>query len=345
MQRGLGAWRPWAWIWHARSDFRFPLFRPRSASFVGSERLLLSGAIQADDSRLGVEYNMTSDPIAVDGEQQESIPDYYNDTVDDYEVWSKEGYLHYGYWRPWLNPFRRKPMLEEMNRLVFSRLRLEEMSSGAIADLGCGVGGVSRHGSRLHPHLEFHAMTVSPGQVAAAKSKHRDERVTYYCGDYHHLPFEDRQLDGAFYLESLCHSTRPETALAEAARTLKPGARLVSTDGYLARPLQETSKVFKYVVETVAHNWAVPMFHEIDLGRQWTGNGQLKLIEEFECGWRLGPSAMHAAHLSVIHFLKLMWRREVTPWQWNHLRASAFTIALGLYRRNFRYHVLVFEKQ
>jgi SAM-dependent methyltransferase len=232
-----------------------------------------------------------------------------------------------------------------MDRLVFSKLGLDRLREGAIADLGCGVGGVSRHGSRLYPNLEFHAMTVSKEQAAAAKRSHAGERVTYYCGDYHRLPFGNEQLQGVFYLESLCYSTRPDQALAEAARTLKPGARLVITDGYLARPLPQTSRLFQYIVKTVAHNWAVPMFHEIDRARQWTGGGRLKLVEEFECGWRLGFSALHSAHLSAIHFIKLLLRREVTPWQWDHLRACAFTIALGLYRRYFRYHVLVFEKQ
>ena len=285
-----------------------------------------------------------SDDIAA-GSNDTGIPDYYNDTVTDYDAWSKEGYLHYGYWRPWLNPFSRRPMLEEMNKLVFSKLGLGEMESGEVADLGCGVGAVSRHGSRLFPNLQFHAMTLSSSQVARGKQLHQSERVEYYCGDYHSLPFEDQQLDRIFYLESLCHSTRPEEALTEATRVLKPGGRITLTDGYLTKPLEKTSKLFRYIVEAVAHNWAVPMFHEIEKGRKWSAGGQLKLVEEFECGWRLGPSALHAAHLSVIHFLKLAIRRKVTKWQWKHLRASAFTILLGLYRTNFRYHVMVFEKQ
>ena len=278
------------------------------------------------------------------------ISDYYNDTVIDYDVWSKEGYLHFGYWRPWMNPFARKPMLEEMNRLIFQYLQLANLDGGDIADLGCGVGAVSRFGSQLFPQLEFHAMTISPGQIAEAKQRHalphnQGKRVQYYCGDYHCIPLADGQLQGVFYLESLCHSTRPEQALAEAARVLKPGGRIVLTDGFLRRPLAETSPLFRYVVKAVAHNWAVPMFHEIDLAKRWRCEGQLKLVEEFECGWRLGPSALHAAHLSLLHFFKLLISRKATRWQWRHLTASAFTIALGLYRRHFRYHLLVFERQ
>lgn len=272
------------------------------------------------------------------------ISEYYNETVDDYMAWSEEGYLHYGYWRPWLNPFARKPMLEEMNRLIFKHLGLAELQSGAVADLGCGFGAVSRFGSQLHPKLDFHAVTISPEQVASARERQTTERVQYYCADYHSLPLEDLSIDRVFFLESLCHSEQPEAALSEVCRVLKPGGRIVMTDGFLARPLDKTSPVFRHIVTEVAHNWAVPMFHEINVARKWNCDGQLKLVEDIECGWRLGPSALHAIHLTVIHFLKLAIRRKVTAWQWRHLRASAFTVALGLYRRHFRYHLLAFEK-
>lgn len=293
---------------------------------------------------------------ASDQSSAEKIADYYDDTLVDYDAWSREGYLHFGYWRPWLNPFLRRPMLEEMNRLIFKHLHLNQLEPGCgVADLGCGVGAVSRHGSELYPDLQFHAMTLSPSQVDEAKQRHNAKcqemrsdgklSVNYYCGDYHKIPLEDDTLSGAFYLESLCHSRRPDEALAESARVVKQGGRIVLTDGFITRPIDKTSSLFQHTVKSVAHNWAVPMFHEIELGRKWTGAGKLKLVEEFECGWRLGPSALHAAHLSFFHFFKLLIKqRKVTKWQWRHLTASAYTIALGLYRKYFRYHLLAWEK-
>jgi SAM-dependent methyltransferase len=282
----------------------------------------------------------------VNGGQQDrgQISDYYNDTVLDYNAWSREGYLHFGYWRPWLNPFNRKPMLEEMNRFIFRNLGLDQWQTGAVADLGCGVGAVSRFGSKLFPQLEFHALSISPGQIAEARRRHQDERVVYYCGDYHSLPLGNNTIDGVFYLESLCHSTHPEQALSEAARVLKPGGRIVMTDGFLRRPLEQTSPWFRSIVKGVAHNWAVPMFHELELARGWNAGQQIRLVQDVECGWRLGPSALHAAHLSAVQFFKLSISRQASRWQWRHLTASALTIALGLYRRHFRYHLLVFER-
>jgi ubiquinone/menaquinone biosynthesis C-methylase UbiE len=279
------------------------------------------------------------------GQQQESIANYYDDTLIDYEAWSKEGYLHFGYWRPWLNPFSRRPMLEEMNRFVLQYLQVSDLAEGKIADLGCGFGAVSRFGSRLYPKLEFHAMTLSPGQAVEGRRRNSDERVSYYCGDYHEIPLETASVAGVFYMESLCHSTTPDRALAEAARVLQPGRRIVLTDGFLTKPLEKTSPAFRHVVHAVADNWAVPMFHEIERARLWTGGGALRLVEDIECGWRVGPSALHAAHLSLMHWFKLLLSRNVTVWQRRHLTASAYTIALGLYRRYFRYHLLVFERQ
>lgn len=309
-----------------------------------------------DDARasLSSTAEMTADPAAPDAvvtaSERVDIADYYNDTVIDYNVWSAEGYLHFGYWRPWMNPFSRRPMLESMNRKIFEHLHLSELPAGRIVDLGCGIGAVSRYGSQLYPYLDFHAVSISPGQIAEAKRRqqlpdNQGKRVQYHCADYHRIPLENAFADGVFYLESLCHSTVPEEALTEAARVLKPGGRIVLTDGFLTRPLDKSSKLFRYIVEGVAHNWAVPMFHEIELARRWTAGGRLRLVEDIECGWRLGPSALHAAHLSLIHFFKLLLRGDrTTRWQWRHLTASAFTIALGLYRTNFRYHLLAFER-
>lgn len=310
---------------------------PLSASLDGPPRRPLSIA------EVGSGEQPERGPVG--GQDRSTISDYYNDTVVDYNAWSKEGYLHFGYWRPWLNPFARRPMLEEMNRFIFQHLQLSQWPSGTVADLGCGVGAVSRFGSKLFPQLDFHAMSISAEQIAEAQRRHTTERVSYYCGDYHSLPFDDGSIDGLFYLESLCHSLEPERALAEAARVLKPGGRIVMTDGYLRRPLDKTSPLFRFVVEGVAHNWAVPMFHELELARHWRAGGTIRLVHDVECGWRLGPSALHAAHLSLVQFCKLLVNRRGSAWQWRHLTASALTIALGLYRRHFRYHLLVFERQ
>lgn len=138
------------------------------------------------------------------------VQEHYRDTIEDYRQWSPDGNLHYGYWRWGVNPFNRRCMLEEMNREVFRHLRLDELQTGAIADLGCGVGGVSRFGSRCFPELQWHALNIASRQIEEARDNHRDERISYYCADYHQLPWEDCSIDGAFFIESHCYSLHPQ---------------------------------------------------------------------------------------------------------------------------------------
>ena len=53
------------------------------------------------------------------------VVEYYTDTGMDYRTWSARFNMHFGYWRRGLNPFRREPMLEEMNRQVVSTVQGE----------------------------------------------------------------------------------------------------------------------------------------------------------------------------------------------------------------------------
>jgi hypothetical protein len=47
---------------------------------------------------------------------------YYEDTGLDYGEWSKEFNMHFGFYRLWMNPFKREPMLELMNQQVLDNL-------------------------------------------------------------------------------------------------------------------------------------------------------------------------------------------------------------------------------
>ena len=49
--------------------------------------------------------------------------DFYNEATEDYEFWSKDFNMHFGYFIPFkTNPFKRDSMLNEMNNQVVKRL-------------------------------------------------------------------------------------------------------------------------------------------------------------------------------------------------------------------------------
>ena len=52
------------------------------------------------------------------------LEQYYSEAGPDYAAWSKAFNMHFGFFRWGMNPFRREAMLEQMNREVLDRLRL-----------------------------------------------------------------------------------------------------------------------------------------------------------------------------------------------------------------------------
>ncbi len=98
-----------------------------------------------------------------------------------------------------------------------------------LADLGCGTGYMAR---ALAPFAgRLICVDPSPGMLAEARKQlaHVPEGTTveYRQGDFDRLPFEDGELDGAVAGMVLHHLERPDRALREMFRVLKPGGRAV----------------------------------------------------------------------------------------------------------------------
>lgn len=70
--------------------------------------------------------------------------------------------MHFGFFRWGLNPLRREPMLNEMNRQVLTRLRLEPAREDLLVDLGCGVGATVRYAAGMYPRKRIVGVTI-PG--------------------------------------------------------------------------------------------------------------------------------------------------------------------------------------
>ena len=62
-------------------------------------------------------------------------------------------------------------------------------------------------------------------------------RARLLRGDMHALPFDDARFDQVLLVNSLSYAERPEVVVAEAARVLRPGGRLVAVT--LARHAHE----------------------------------------------------------------------------------------------------------
>ena len=99
---------------------------------------------------------------------------------------------------------------------------------GDVLDIASGDGVLAE---LLAPHA--HAIVcvdASERVVSAARERlkpHRNVRVL--VGDMHGLKLPDASFDLALLMQALTYSERPAAAVAEAARLLRPGGRLVVT--------------------------------------------------------------------------------------------------------------------
>lgn len=98
-----------------------------------------------------------------------------------------------------------------------------------VGDLGCGTGQVS---ASLAPFVRrVVAVDNSPAMLEAARGRLAGaENVEVRQGDLEALPLDDGALDAAVVFLVLHYLDDPAAAVAEAARTLRPGGRLLLVD-------------------------------------------------------------------------------------------------------------------
>jgi len=98
-----------------------------------------------------------------------------------------------------------------------------------VGDLGCGTG---RAAERLAPWVR-RVVAVDGSESMLEEAAYRlqsAENVELRRGELEKLPVEEGELDAALLVLVLHHVADPQAALAEVARAVKPGGRLVILD-------------------------------------------------------------------------------------------------------------------
>lgn len=99
---------------------------------------------------------------------------------------------------------------------------------GDVLDVGSGDGAVAMH---LAPHCEkltcidTSVRMVTAAEKRLARSGHRHARAL--VADAEDMPFRDGSFDAVVVFHTLTYAERPERVVAECARVLMPGGRLV----------------------------------------------------------------------------------------------------------------------
>lgn len=107
-----------------------------------------------------------------------------------------------------------------------ARAVVQLLSLGRVLDIASGDGVMGELLARQAQSID--CIDVSEKVVAAGRERVKPfGNVAFHLGDMHALPFEDNRFDSVLMMHALTYSERPQQALAEAARTLKSGGRLV----------------------------------------------------------------------------------------------------------------------
>ena len=290
----------------------------------------------------------TTAKIDIDSSTGDSIIDYYTDAGPDYEFWSKNFNMHFGYSLKKWDCLSREKMLQRMNEFVLDSLELK--SGNKVLDLGCGLAATIRFGALRYPDVEFNGITITPWQVKQSEiliSKSKISNASIILGDYTSLPISSESIDAAYGLESICHAegTNKSKPLKEAYRVLKSGGRFTMIDGFIKKPESELSSLFKRMYRLVCDNWALPSFPNIDevsLEMEKIGFFDIKVIE---ISWKIAPSAVHAPFLSLLFFIKNCFKKDKLKKQnWNNLKACFTIFFLGLHRKTIGYYKVTAKK-
>jgi len=279
------------------------------------------------------------------------IVSYYSETGQDYEAWSRNFNMHFGYFRRGLNPFALEQMLDEMTRQVLLRLELDLDRENRLLDMGCGLGASARLAAREFPSLRIDGITLVPWQVERARRLAArdglDGSIEFFQGDYTAATFADGTYDGVYAIESACHAAGydKEGFVQEAARLLKPGGRLALADGFLkdTRPM---NPLLRWCCNTACRNWALETFGEIGHFADCLKRNGFEDVQIEDISWRIAPSVMHIPQVTARFLVKELFktRLRLNRVRWGHIQACLLAPFIGMARTRFGYFLIAARK-
>ncbi|MBX2829078.1 MAG: methyltransferase domain-containing protein [Flavobacteriaceae bacterium] len=276
---------------------------------------------------------------------RQDIIKFYDEATEDYEFWSKDLNMHFGYFR-WgkTNPFRRDSMLNEMNSQIYKRLELIGRHR-VVADLGCGMGGTMRHFLKKDPRLSMIGVTLSPFQIREGNQLLKGKNGVILEEDYTQTSIPSKSMDGVIGIESLCHSGHNSESLREGYRLLKKGKKMVIADAFLKKPPSQLCPGSRFGYNGLCKGWSLDglgIINDVEDRLRQIGFEKVK-IEEVSL--HVAPSVLHVPFAITGFLLKNLWKgNPIKPQSWNNLKASFYSLISGLHLKDFGYFIITATK-
>ncbi len=282
---------------------------------------------------------------AVDTDLLRAVETYYEETWFDYRfLWMnrQNRALHFGWWDATARTHAES--LDRINHVLAGRAGIGE--GDRVLDAGCGVGGSAFWLAETFGS-EVVGITISGEQVYRAGRYARDrglsDLVRFEQQDYTATTFPDGSFSVVWAQESFCHAADKAEFLAEAARLLRPGGRLVMHDYVRADPAPARGTDH---LRAMLDGWVLTEFPTAaDLERWAAAAGLADLtVEDTSESVRRSLRHLYRITLPFAPFLDLMHRRG---WrsdgqhgnlvgslgQWRAFRAGQWYPAIVLARR------------
>jgi sterol 24-C-methyltransferase len=173
------------------------------------------------------------------------------------------GTKHFGYYEPGQSRWLLRSAMQRMEARLAAEIGLPAGSK--VLDAGCGIGNVAR-ALAAHRALDVTGIDILDFNIAEARRRSTkaglSDLTRFQLGDYHQLDFPDASFDGIYTMETFVHSANPKAALAEFARVLRPGGRLVMFE-YSRTPDDQVSAEANAAIRRVCDEAAMPAWLEL----------------------------------------------------------------------------------
>ena len=271
--------------------------------------------------------------------------DFYNEATEDYEFWSKDYNMHFGYYRPFkTNVFKRDSMLNEMNRQVMKRLQINS-EKHRLVDLGCGMGATMRYALKQFKNLIAYGVTLSEFQLKQGNDLLKGKNGIILKENYDNTSFQSNSFDSAVAIESFCHSGHNKSSLQEAFRVLKPNGKLVIADAFLKKEASQLCSGSHFAYQKLCSHWSLEKLESIRNYEKLLKEAGFKTVNIEDISFRVAPSVFHVPFAIIGFTLQKLWTTKSLKRESLHnLKGSFYALLSGIHMKSFGYYIITATK-